>query len=219
MPFVKAHELRRRFELEGAASTCQHLREALQEKHLRPEDFSLRDLAEQFCGRTWVAALDPRHGGAPLLEAEGDGVDVTAFRNITGQVIYAKILEGYQHEAFVASRLVETIPTRFDGEKIPGVATLGDVAKAVGPGMPYPTYGFGEDYIETPSTTKHGLIVPVTREAVFFDRTNLVLARAAEVGEAPGLSKEKRLRHTLLGATNAVKCKRTSYNTYQAPTP
>ena len=38
--------------------------------------------------------------------------------------------------------------------------------------------GFGEDYIETPSTTKRGFIVPVTKEAIFFDRTHLVLSRA-----------------------------------------
>ena len=43
------------------------------------------------------------------------------------------------------------------------------------PGMPYPHLGFGEDYIETPSTTKRGFIVPVTKEAIFFDRTHLVL--------------------------------------------
>ncbi len=59
--------------------------------------------------------------------------------------------------------------------------------------MPYPSLGFGEDYIETPSTSKRGFIVPVTREAIFFDRTNLVLSRAAEVGEVLGLNKEKRL--------------------------
>jgi hypothetical protein len=219
MAFVKAHELRRRFELDGAARTYEHLREALGQKHLKPEDFSLRDLAEQFCGRPWVKALDPRDGGVELLEADGDGVDVTAFRNITGQIVYSKIMEGYQHEEFVASRLVDTIPTRFDGEKIPGASKLGDAAKEVAPGMPYPTYGFGEDYIETPSTSKHGFIVPVTREAVFFDRTNLVLARAAEVGESLGLNKEKRLLDVLIGATNSFKWNGTSYDTYQAATP
>ena len=59
--------------------------------------------------------------------------------------------------------------------------------------MPYPNVGLGEDYIETPSTTKRGFIVPVTREAIFFDRTHLILQRAAEVGEVLGLNKEKRL--------------------------
>jgi hypothetical protein len=205
-------------ELDGPRRTQEHLREALAGGHLRPEDFSLRDLAEQFCGPDWVRALDPR-GGSQLREADAEGVDVTAFRNITGQLVYSKIMEGYKHEVFVASRLVDSIPTRFDGEKIPGVAALGDHAEAVHPGMPYPTYGFGEDYIETPATTKHGFIVPVTREAIFFDRTNLVLSRAAEVGEALGLGKEKRILDVLIGAVNTFKWKGTAYNTYQTAAP
>ena len=68
--------------------------------------------------------------------------------------------------------------------------------------MPYPSLGFGEDYIDTPQTTKRGFIVPVTKEAVFFDRTHLILQRAAEVGEVLGLNKEKRLLDLLIGATN-----------------
>jgi hypothetical protein len=219
MAYVKASELRRRHELDGAAKTYEHLKEALEQRHLKPDDFSLRDLAEQFCGPRWVKALDPREGGVELLEADGDGVDVTAFRNITGQIVYSKVMEGYRNEAFVASRLVDTISTRFDGEKIPGVSKLGDFAKEVAPGMPYPTYGFGEDYIETPSTSKRGFIVPVTREAIFFDRTNLVLARAAEVGESLGLNKEKRLLDVIIGVTNTFKWNGTAYDTYQAATP
>ena len=82
--------------------------------------------------------------------------------------------------------------------------------------MPYPNLGFGEDYIETPSTTKRGFIVPVTKEAIFFDRTHLVLSRAAEVGELLGLNKEKRLVDLVIGATNNYKWKGTAYNTYQA---
>jgi hypothetical protein len=82
--------------------------------------------------------------------------------------------------------------------------------------MPYPHVGFGEDYIETPATTKHGLIVAVTREAIFFDRTNLVLNRAAEVGEVLGLNKEKRLVDLAIGATNNYKWKGTAYTTYYA---
>ena len=66
--------------------------------------------------------------------------------------------------------------------------------------MPYPNVGLSEDYIETPSTTKHGFIVPVTREAIFFDRTHLILQRAAEVGEVLGLHKEKRLIDLVIGA-------------------
>ncbi len=82
--------------------------------------------------------------------------------------------------------------------------------------MPYPSLGFGEDYIDTPQTTKRGFIVPVTKEAVFFDRTHLILQRAAEVGEVLGLNKEKRLLDLLIGATNNYTWKGTAYNTYSA---
>jgi hypothetical protein len=218
---LKYRELKRRYELDGGEQTVTHLSEALAAGHLRPEDFSIRDLAEALVpdGREWVRLLDPRSAGSVHLLEAGDGVDVTAFLNVTGQVIYSTILAAYNQEAFVVSRLVDTIPTRLDGEKIPGIARLADTIDAVGPGMPYPHLGFGEDYIETPSTTKRGFIVPVTKEAIFFDRTHLVLSRAAEVGEILGLNKEKRLVDLVIGVVNNYKWKGTSFNTYQAATP
>jgi hypothetical protein len=218
---LKYRELKRRYDLDGAEQTVSHLSEALGEGHLKPEDFSIRDLAEALVpdGREWVRMLDPRSAGGVSVLESGQGVDVTAFLNIAGQVIYAKIMEAYEQEAFVISKLVDTIPTRLDGEKIPGIARVSDTIDEVGPGMPYPHLGFGEDYIETPSTTKRGFIVPVTKEAIFFDRTHLVLSRAAEVGEILGLNKEKRLIDLVIGVTNNYKWKGTTYSTYQAATP
>ncbi len=218
---LQYRELKRRYELDGADQTVSHLSEAIAAGHLRPEDFSIRDLAETLVpdGREWVRLLDPRSTGSVHVLEAGDGVDATAFLNITGQVIYSKIMEAYTQEAFVVSKLVSTIPTRLDGEKIPGVSRVADTVDEIAPGMPYPHLGFGEDYIETPSTTKHGFIVPVTKEAVFFDRTHLVLSRAAEVGEMLGLNKEKRLIDLVIGVTNNYKWKGTSYNTYQTAAP
>lgn len=216
MATIKYRELRRRYELDGPEKTVRHLSEALAEGQLKPEDFSLRDLAEGLVpdGHQWVRSLDPRNCGSVSVLEAGDGVDVTAFLNVTGQVVYSKILDAYRQEAFVISKLVGTIPTRLDGEKIPGVGRISDEVTEVHPGMPYPHVGFGEDYIETPSTTKRGLIVPVTREAIFFDRTNLVLGRAAEVGEILGLNKEKRLIDLVIGAANNYRWKGTDYDTY-----
>lgn len=217
MPTICCRELRRQWELEGSQAVVGHVGEALRRGDLRPEDFSLRDLAEALIpeGRHWLQRLDPRRGEAiPILEAEG--VDVTAFLQVTGQVVQAKILEGYRHEAFTASRLVSVIPTRLDGERIPGASRLPDAAAEVHPGMPYPHVGFGEDYIETPRTTKRGLIVPVTREAIFFDRTHVVLSRAAEVGEILGRNREKRILDTILGAVSSYKHNGTAYDTYYA---
>jgi len=218
---VKTRELRRRYELLGPQQTITELTEALRQRLVKPDDFSIRDLAEGLVsdGREWVRTMDPRTaGGVNLLEA-GDGVDVSAFLNITSQLIYSKIMEAYTQEAFVVSKLVDTIPTRLDGEKIPGVARIDAQADGIAPGMPYPNLGFGEDYIETPSTTKRGFIVPVTKEAIFFDRTHLVLTRASEVGELLGLNKEKRLLDLVVGVTNNYKWLGTTYNTYQASAP
>lgn len=218
---LKYRELKRRYELEGAEQTVTHLSEALREGHLQPEDFSIRDLAEALVpdGHEWVRLLDPRIAGNVSVMESAGGVDVTAFLNITGQVIYSKIMEAYDQEAFVVSKLVDTIATRLDGEKIPSISRVAETIDDVAPGMPYPHLGFGEDYIETPSTTKRGFIVPVTKEAIFFDRTHLILSRAAEVGEVLGLNKEKRLIDLVIGATNNYKWKGTTYNTYQGSSP
>lgn len=218
---LKYRERKRRYELDGAEQTVTHLSEALREGHLRPEDFSVRDLAEALVpdGLEWVRMLDPRSAGSVSVVESAGAVDLTAFLNITGQVIYSKIMDAYQQEAFVISKLVDTIPTRLDGEKIPGIARVAEAVEEVGQGMPYPHLGFGEDYIETPSTTKRGFIVPVTKEAIFFDRTHLILSRAAEVGEILGLNKEKRLIDLVIGVTNNYKWKGTTYDTYQTSTP
>jgi len=215
MRAIKYRELRRMYDKLGRDECVRHLTEALAERELKPEDFSLRELAEVTLGGERVRQMDPRTGEAGLLEA-GEGVDVTAFSNITGQVVQSKVIEAYRQEAFVVSKLVDTIPTRLDGERIPGVGRISDDVAEVHPGMPYPNLGFGEDYIDTPQTTKRGFIVPVTKEAIFFDRTHLVLQRAAEVGEVLGLNKEKRLLDVVLGVTNNYKWKGTEYNTYSA---
>jgi hypothetical protein len=201
------------YDLSGPEKTVRHLQEALASGDLKPDDFSIREVAEATLSGERVRQMDPRSGGVAVLES-ASGVDVTAFSNITGQIIRAKILEAYEQEAFVVSKLVDTIPTRLDGERIPGVGRIADNVAEVAPGMPYPHLGFGEDYIDTPQTAKHGFIVPVTKEAIFFDRTHLILSRAAEVGEVLGLNKEKRLIDLVIGAANNYRWKDAAYNTY-----
>ena len=82
-------ELKRRYELDGAERTVAHLSEALEQKHLAPEDFAIRDLAEALVpdGRQWVRLLDPRSSGQVSVTESMEGVDVTAFLNVAGQVV------------------------------------------------------------------------------------------------------------------------------------
>jgi hypothetical protein len=219
MRAIKCRELRRMYEGLGAEMAVRRLREALNQNQLAPEDFSIRELADSFLGESFVKAkFDPRAGSGfvALTEDAFSGVDVTAFSNITGQLVYNKLLAAYAAPGFVASRLVPNVPTRLDGEKIAGIDEIGDKADVVNPGMPYPNIGFGENYIETPATTKRGFIVPVTKEAIFFDRTNLIFDRARDVGNWLGVNKEKRLIDTVwgIGSGNTYKSKGTTYDTY-----
>ncbi len=219
MKTINYRELRKRFELDGAAKTVEHFSEALENGDLKADDFSIRDLAEGLVpdGGQWLRELDPRNGNVAVSLLE-DGT--STFLNITGMVIESKILESYNQDVFAVSKIVSTIPTRLDGEKIPGAASLPDGATEIQPGESYPVVGFGEDYIETPNTTKRGLIVPVTKEAIFFDRTHLILSRAAEVGETLALNKEKRILDVVLGVTNTYKANGSTLNTYSsAATP
>jgi hypothetical protein len=223
---IKATRLRRSFDAairdRRPDRFWSDLREALDKKHLRPADFSLRQLFESFIddGRELADSFSPRQGGGvALLEA---AVDTSAFSNITGQVVYTAVMQAFESEAFIFSSLVQTIPTQFNGEKIPGIGRLGDVAEPIGEGATYPQVGLSEDWIETPETTKRGFIVPVTKEAIFFDRTNLLLQRASEVGEFLGLNKEKRVIDCVLDenvADHRYKWKGTTYATYQAAAP
>lgn len=178
----------------GTAVAEQNLRECLRSGDLRAEEFELGALFVECFG--WPAYTACRNGASALetmLEA-GTAVTAAQFSNITGQVVFSKIIEGFMSEQFVFGRLVDTVPTRFQqGEKIPSIGAIGDEVEIVSEGGAYPKVGLNEDFVQTPPLVKRGLICPVTREALFFDRTNLVLRRAAEVGEFLGLNKEKRV--------------------------
>ena len=183
--------------------------------------FSIKECAEALCGHEWVSRLHPGNidamGGLLMdvdaLEAS-EAVDVTAFANITNVLLSAKIHEGYRNPMFVGDSLVERVPTRLDGEKIAGAGSIPDSAQTVLPGMPFPEAGFGEHFIETPTTDKRGLIVSVTREAIFFDQTAQVSRKAFTAGDIIARSREKRIIDVVCGFANNYKENGASLNTY-----
>jgi hypothetical protein len=226
---VNGQSIKSIVESHGVGPTCEILAEELRDGQIKPQDFSFKELAESFCGHVWVQRLNPRNverfsKATNVMEA-GEGVDVSAFGDITGQIIFSKIQQGWMQAGMIGDQLFETVPTVFDGERIPGIGRITHTGSAIRPGMPYPELGFGEQYWDTPSTTKHGLIVSLTKEAIFFDRTSLVLRRAAEVGERLRYNKELRQLAVFAGVTvtienevfagNNHKWNGTSYNTYQ----
>lgn len=172
---------------------------ALDAGEVKPSDFSFRQLFEAFVpdGRELVDSWNPRHGGGmdsiSLTQlVESGAVNTAAFANISGQIVYTEVLQAYAAEDFVFTKMIPTQSTPFNGEKIAGIGQIGDKAEIVDEMANYPYAGVNEDWIETPQTTKRGMIIPATREAMFFDRTGLILQRCAEVGEWLGVNREKR---------------------------
>lgn len=181
------------------------LKEGFDSRQIRPDELSTRSLMENFifdesgkpCGHEIVQSWNPTHGGGSdglsLTKLMEDGsVMASAFSSIQGQIVFNATLQAYESEDFVFTKEIPMVQTQFSGERIPGIGGIGDKAEIVGEGQIYPMVGVTEDFIDTPVTTKRGLILPLTKEAAFFDRTGLLLARCAEVGLYLGVNKEKR---------------------------
>ncbi len=232
---INAREIARGLRLEGVQNrgreavlqsrTWGDLQEALdagsrsQTGGIAPHNFSLRDLAANTIfsrngdpvGHGFVQEYFDPGCGRLLQEAMG-AVDASAFAGITGQLLINRVLAAFQQEEFVVSKLIPTVPTSLNGERIPGVALPRD------PGEDYVEaeemddlhyVGVTEEYVQTPATTKRQLGIAITKEAIFFDRTGLVLDRAGYVGTLLGLRKEKNLIGVLIGAVNTFVEKRT----------
>ncbi len=171
---------------------------AFDKKELVPSDFSIRELFYGFVedGRelvdSWGRGRKYVPGSGVKLYEASDAVNTGDFSNISGQIVYNAIMEAFKSEAYVFSLLIPTQQTEFNGEKIAGITRLGDQALIVPEGTEFPFVGISETWINTPVTVKRGMILPMTKEAIFFDRTGLILSRGAEVGTFLGLNKEKR---------------------------
>ena len=179
--------------------------EGLEQGHIDPNTVSLRMLFESVVdgGREMIDSWNPQYQTGRISIYEGAGAVTTAdFSNITGQIMFAEILKTWENPMMLHPQLMNDVQTPFNGEKIPGVGNLGDVAQVIGEGKDYPTAGVSEEYIETPATTKRGVIVEVTKEAAFFDRTGEVLKRCRDITVALLISKEKRCLDAALGITD-----------------
>ncbi len=173
-------------------------------------------------GRDVHEALDPRR--AWTSEA---AVNTSLFSYITKAVIGQKVMNSFNLEDFVLSRLIPTETSRIQGEVVPGMTWIGDKGEIVAEGDLYPTVTFSEDWVRMPIAFKHGMIIPITREAVFFDRTGLILKMAGMIGEWLGLQKEKEIADTIIdnprgsstgGKGNRFEWRGTQYATYDTGT-
>ena len=199
MPGIRHDKLVEHYVREPAAAAAV-FREALAAGHVKPSEVDLGKLFVACFGWSDFAACRENRQSftdtvtARMSEAQG-AVSTAAFQNISGQIVYSAVLEKYQAEEFVFSRLIPEEPVTngtLDGEKIGGLSEIGDVVQVRKEGDPYALAGIGENWVFAPAVKDRGVIVPVTWEAVFADRTGKLLEYAGDVGTWAGVNKEKR---------------------------
>lgn len=183
-------------------SASRNLKEGFEQKHVKPNEFDLGELfiecfgIDEFrackSGRRTLESVYADNNGRNVQESTG-AVNTSHFMNITGQIVYSTVLEAYQREDFMFSKLIPEVPTQFlDGEKIAGITNIGPEIAVRKEADPYALAGVGEDWIFTPPIVDRGVIVPVTWEAVFADRTGQLLEQCGKVGYEGAYNKEVR---------------------------
>jgi hypothetical protein len=205
------------------------LRDALRNKHVDSKSFDFGRLFEQCFGWQEFQACRSDRGRlvtTDVFEAAG-AVNTGAFKDIAGQIVYQLVLDKYEDEQFIFSKMIPERQSPYDFEKIAGLTRIGpgnDEDWITEETEAFQTVGFGSNYIHLPTTKKRGKICPVTREAIFFDRTAQIQDRAGEVGYWLGYNRECRAIDCVIDENGGAKSaadgghryhwRNTSYATY-----
>lgn len=208
------YKLKNVCEANGVKATVDTLKEAFAEKKVRPEDFSIRRMAETFIGRGWQEVLENRMS---RVQESSEAVSASLFTAITGQLLVNEIKEKYQLASFIGDSLATTIPVtngNLGVQKVPYLSDVRDIGEKLEEGEPYPQTQFAGQYITYPGVEKHGRICAVSMEAIYSDLTTQILDSARSVGTYLGLTREYKILQVILGVTNNHSWNGTAYNTY-----
>lgn len=173
-------------------------------KPISPYEFSIRALWEGLVGpveETLPYAI-AMHGGGGYLEMPTrleEAMTASAFPSATGQLINAKVIEGYQMtDGFIGDQLVETVPSKLRGERFVGFTAL-QAPKVVGEDEPYDDSSMADKFVGS-RETKRGRILRISEEAVFLDQTGQILSKARGLGEAARQERERRIVRAVIDA-------------------
>lgn len=173
---------------------------------LKPENFSIRELWEALVGSVYetldFAAGNGRSGYHETAIREAP-LDSTAFPTITGTLINAKVIEGYDIPAAIGESLTTMIPSNKRDETFAGFDEPENVEE-VKEGGEYQESTLMERYV-TGSSTKMGRIISLTEEMIMFDRTGQILTRAQRLGKRARLGKEKTIIDAVTEVVQAYK--------------
>src|SRR5262252_4788792 len=172
------------------------------------DEFSVRDLAEEFMGPQFVAGLHNekltesyqaqfREALAPVTASTFQ--DINAFNQTIGGLIEVRILQGYQLPEFIATNLVETMPTRVNGGKLIGLPNIQLPSGPTSEGSEFPNIGMQERWVIAQANVKYAMKLSLTRESVVYDLTGELLTAAESLGQSLGYVKEYWLAGVIQG--------------------
>jgi len=127
----------------------------------------------------------------------------------------------------------DIIPSKYSPipsvEKLPGISNLGDGFETVAETDQYPLLGVSEDWIQIGEKRKKGGICPISKEALQFDLTGVLMDRCQALGPWMKIDIEKALIDCVIAQNTAnatifaggaqYTWKGTAYGTYQTSTP
>jgi len=190
---------------------------ACQSGRLKLSDFSVGDLARAFLGDGWEKQFSqPSLRESVELREAGTPVTSTVFPQITSQLLFSEVRDQFMAEANVFSPIVPVIPSKIrDTEVVPSIVNPDpDGAQDVIEGQEYPSVGVTEEYFTLPAKTKKGLKIALTKEAIYFDKTGMLVEQARKIGEALGQARENAIIDVIIGQTNNYSRNGTASNTY-----
>lgn len=171
---------------------------------------SFRDVFEATVDRGAEAIREMRdarkRGTSFAMEAGGDAITTANFTTIIGQVVFADKLEAFENPEFIGGELVTEIPaTTGQQEMIPGISALGDEAENVGENEEYPVVEYNENYVMLPEILKNGFVMNITEEAIFEDKTGMILENFGKAVNSMALTQEKERLRIALGIDNTYR--------------
>jgi hypothetical protein len=193
---------------------------------MRPDEVNIPLLAEAIFGMEKTREFFYHDSGPDRRTIlESGPLDPSAMLNINtfsltvGGLLEARIIAAFNNPAYIGERLVTTMPTRKNGEKMIGVTGTASEGKTRAPGKPHPRTGLGNHYITTPELEEKALAIDITKEVVRYDLTGDVLRQAGAIGDSLAYGREKTRLSLVIGGSNPYVYNGVGYNTYQTTTP
>jgi hypothetical protein len=195
---IQASRLARDWKLD-ARRTLTDLTEGLRHGHIKPQEFSLRDLAAHLIeaagtpiGYDGLRLMEGRSEHLRLMEAAG-AITTSAFRLVTQRIVDAAVLEGARLPDTVLSQVLPVVEGRKRRTEMPSPTIPLQDGKSVGDiqeSQEYPILGIYGERVRNLPVRKKGFQLPITREAVLEDDTGALLQAARDAGAAIARAKE-----------------------------